>query len=180
MEIHWDHLEDVPAEQRQAIDVRIRELAEGHEDLIDVRIVGKPTHHHRHGGHEVYIACQARGKEIVARRTREDVALALDEVMDAFEREVRKLRDRRLDQRSERPAVPPYLGLVDRILKDEGYGSILTDSGESVYFHRNAVSGGLDFDRLEEGQRVGLNIEQGDKGPQATVVVRPPPDAPSP
>ncbi len=180
MEIHWDHLEKVPAEQRQVIDARIRELAEGHEDLIDVRIVGKPTRHHRHGGQEVHIACQARGKEIVARRTREDVALALDEVMDAFEREVRKLRDRRLDQRSERPTVPPYLGLVDRILKDEGYGSILTDSGESVYFHRNAVSGGLDFDRLEEGQRVGLNIEQGDKGPQATVVVRPPPDAPSP
>ncbi len=143
MEIHWDHLEEVPAEQRQAIDARIRELAEGHEDLIDVRIVGKPTRHHRHGGQEVHIACQARGREIVARRTREDVALALDEVMDAFAREVRKLRDRRLDQRSERPAVPPYLGLVDRILKDEGYGSILTDSGESVYLPRNAVSGVL-------------------------------------
>ena len=180
MEIHLDHLEEIPPEHRDAIEARIRGLAEGHEDLIDVRIVGQTTRHHRHGASEVHLSCQARGQEIVAKRSRDDLALALDEVVDAFEREVRRMRGRRLDRRSERLPVPPYLGLVDRILRDEGYGSILTDSGESVYFHRNAVSGGLDFDRLEEGQRVGLNIEQGDEGPQATVVVRPPPGVPAP
>jgi cold shock CspA family protein len=42
------------------------------------------------------------------------------------------------------------------------------------------VSGGLDFEALEEGQRVGLNLEGGEKGPQATVVLPPPPDAPAP
>ncbi len=180
MEIHWDGLEDIPNERRNAIAARIQELAAEHDDLFDVRVVGRQTRHHRHGGCEVVIACQARGKEIVAKRTREDISLALDEVLDAFEREVRRLRGRRLDRRSDHPPTPPHLGLVDRILRSEGYGSILTDSGESVYFHRNAVSGGLDFDALEEGQRVGLNIEQGEEGPQATVVVRPPPDAPGP
>ena len=180
MEIHWDQIEEIQPRQREAIEARIRELASEHDDLIDVRIVARGTRHHRHGGREVGITCLARGKEIVAKRTREDFVLALDEALDAFEREVRKLRARRLDRRSERPAVPPYLGLIDRILRTEGYGSILTDSGESVYFHRNGVSGGLDFDTLEEGQRVGLNLEQGDKGPQATVVVQPPPDTPAP
>ncbi len=180
MEIHWDHIEDISSEQRNATAARILELAAEHDDLFDVRIVGRQTRHHRRGGCEVVIACQARGKEIVARRTREDIGLALDEGLDAFEREVRRLRSRRLDRRSERAPAPPYLGLVDWILRSEGHGSIVTDSGESVYFHRNAVSGGLDFDALEQGQRVGLNIEQGEKGPQATVVVRPPPDTPGP
>ena len=67
------------------------------------------------------------------------------------------------------------LGVIDRIFREEGYGFILTDDGEQVYFHRNAVKEGLDFDRLEEAERVALNVEAGNEGPQATTVVRPPP-----
>jgi len=72
------------------------------------------------------------------------------------------------------------LGLIDRVLVDEGYGFIITDEGNTVYFHRNAVSGGISFERLQEGQRIGLNVEPGEEGLQATVVVPAPPDAPSP
>jgi cold shock CspA family protein len=75
------------------------------------------------------------------------------------------MRERRTEQRSERPAAPPHLGIVDRIFREEGYGFVLTDGGEQVYFHRNAVRGALDFDRLAEGDRVGLNLEAGDEGP---------------
>ena len=70
--------------------------------------------------------------------------------------------------------------MIDEVLPGEGYGFILTDAGERVYFHRNAVQGELDFERLEPGQRVGLDLEGGEKGPQATVVVAAPPDAPGP
>ena len=70
--------------------------------------------------------------------------------------------------------MPPFLGVVDRVLRDDGYGFILTDGGEQVYFHRNAVKEGLDFERLEEADRVGLNIEAGIEGPQATTVVAAP------
>ena len=52
---------------------------------------------------------------------------------------------------------------------EEGYGFILTDAGERVYFHRNAVQNGSTFGALEEGQRVGLQIESGEKGLQATL-----------
>ena len=44
-----------------------------------------------------------------------------------------------------------------------------------VYFHRNAVKEGLDFERLQESDRVALNLEQGSDGPQATTVIAPPP-----
>jgi ribosomal subunit interface protein len=181
VEIHWRNLEEIGDAQREAVEDRLRALAEGHTDLIDVRIAARSTGHHRHGDREVRIACQARGSEIVAARVRPDAGAALDEVVDAFEREVHRLRERRRDQRHEqRHSGPPFLGIVDRVEREQGYGFILTDGGERVYFHRNAVKNGLDFDGLDEGDRVALNIEQGNEGLQATVVCAPPPDAPSP
>lgn len=90
------------------------------------------------------------------------------------------MRQRREPEARQRPASPPDLGVIDAVFVDKGYGFILTDGGERVYFHRNAVHGGLDFEQLTEGQRIGLNLEGGLEGPQATVVVPAPPDAPSP
>lgn len=180
MEIHWVHGAHLSDEERRAAEERIRALEEGHSDLIDVRITARTSGHHKHGDKEVRIVCEARGKELVAARTRDDVGLALNEVLDAFEREVRRLRDRRSDRRPEPPAGPPHLGVVDRIFRDEDYGFVLTDAGEQVYFHRNAVHGALDFERLDEGDRVSLNLEAGEEGPQATVVREAPPDAPGP
>ena len=90
-----------------------------------------------------------------------------------------QLREKRRDLARAQPAEPPYLGIVDRVFRDRDYGFILTDAGEQVYFHRNAVKEGLDFDRLEEADRVALNVEMGREGVQATTVVAPPPGTPS-
>jgi len=180
MELHWHHPEAFREQDRIAAEKRVADLALDRTDLIDVRIAARRSGHHQHGGQEVRITCEARGKEIVATRTRPDAGLALNEALDAFEREVWRMRHRRTQEREERPAPPPELGVIDEILPGEGYGFILTDAGERVYFHRNAVHGGLEFERLETGQRVGLNIEGGEQGPQATVVVAPPPDETGP
>lgn len=173
MQIHWVHGDEFEAKQRERIEARIRALAEGLTDLIDVRITARTTDHHRHGGSEVRLVCQARGGEIVAARTRPDAAQALDDVMDIFERELRRMRT---FSREERGTAPPELGVIDAVRADHGF--ILTDSGERVYFHRNAVHGALDFDALEEGQRVGLSVEGGEKGLQAAVVRPPSPGTP--
>jgi hypothetical protein len=45
-----------------------------------------------------------------------------------------------------------------------------------VYFHANALQG-LMFKALDDGTEVLFGLEQGDKGPQATVVTLPPPVA---
>lgn len=173
MQIHWVDQNSFPQHQREVVEARILELAQGTNDLIDVRITARSNEHHRHGGQEVRITCEARGREIVAARTRPDVTLALNDAMDVFEREVRRLRDRRGGRREpgSRGAPPPEVGVIDRVFADHGF--ILTDAGERVYFHRNAVQGALDFERLEEGQRVGLAVESGEKGLQASAV-RPP------
>jgi len=180
MEIHWSHVEEISEDERQAFEARLTALAQGHTDLIDLRITGRASGHHRHGGREVRLACQVRGKEIVAVRSANELGLALNQAIDAFEREVRKLREIRSTHRDERRQSPTDLGIVDRVLRAAGYGFIVTDGGENVYFHRNAVHGGLDFERLAEGDRVALSVEAGEKGLQATAVLPPPLGAPSP
>jgi cold shock CspA family protein/ribosome-associated translation inhibitor RaiA len=180
MEIHWSHAEEISEDERRAIEARLAALAQGHTDMIDLRIVGRGSGHHRHGGKEIRVTCQVRGKEIVAARSANELGLALDQAIDAFEREVRKLREIRSNHRDERPQSPPFLGIVDRVLHAVGYGFIVTDGGEKVYFHRNAVHGGLHFERLAEGDRVALNLEAGEKGLQATTVVPAPPGVPTP
>jgi cold shock CspA family protein/ribosome-associated translation inhibitor RaiA len=179
MEIHWTHMEEIEPHVRAAAEDRVRALAGDHSDLIDVRVTGRHTLHHRLSAREVRITCQARGRELVVVREKDELGAALDAALDVFEREVHRLRRKRRDRRSERPPLPPHLGVVDRVFRADGYGFVLTDSGDQVYFHRNALSG-LDFERLQEGDRVGLNIEPGERGPQATVVHAAPPDAPSP
>lgn len=94
MEIHWVNADALEAAQREAVEARLRELTTGHRDLIDVRITARPNGHHRHGGQEVRITCQARGKEIVAARTCPDLGLALHEAFETFVREVRRFRER--------------------------------------------------------------------------------------
>jgi cold shock CspA family protein len=180
MEIHWVDFDDLRADIREAIEQRVRSLAEGHQDLIDVRFTARTTGHHRLGNQEVRITAQLRGKEIVAARNRDEVGRALDEALGAFEREVRKLRGRRRTKRTESAPEPPELGIVDRLVPESDHGFIITDGGESVYFHCNAVKHGLRFEDLEEGQRVALNLEAGLEGLQATVVYPAPVDAPTP
>jgi cold shock CspA family protein/ribosome-associated translation inhibitor RaiA len=180
LQIQWVDMQEIRAAEREAIEDRLRSLENGHTDLIDVRIVAKQSGHHRHGGQEVRIAGLVRGKELAAARTRPDLSLALHEAVESFIRELRRFRDRRDDRRSEAHSAPPLLGIIDRIFLEEGYGFILTDSGEQVYFHRNAVHDGLVFEQLTEGQRVGLDLEAGREGLQATTVGAAPPDAPVP
>lgn len=180
MQIHWRHPNAIPEEERAAAEQRLEGLAQDHSDLIDLWIDVGESHHHRHGDGAVTIRCQARGAELIAHGRADDAPLALRRALDSFARDVRRLRQRRTDRRVERPAQPPHLGVVDQLFPDEGYGFLLTDGGEQVYFHRNAVGAGLEFGSLEEGQRVALNYEPGEKGPQATYVARAPADARGP
>ena len=173
MEIHWNGLDEISTLEKGRIEERIAALAEEHRDLIDVRIAARTTNHHRHGGQEVHITCEARGQQIVASRMREDLGLSLNEVLDAFEREVRRMREKRQERSTRRMPEPAVHGTVRRIFPDRGYGFIRTDEGKEVYFHKNAVHGGLEFKHLQEGQRVALDVEQGRKGLQA-ITINPP------
>ncbi|MDH4328239.1 MAG: cold shock domain-containing protein [Nitrospira sp.] len=53
---------------------------------------------------------------------------------------------------------------------------MLREGGGEVYFHANALQG-LTFEGLDDGTEVVFGLEDGKKGPQATVVSLPPPMA---
>ncbi len=98
MEFHWVGMQEIEEAVRDHVEERLGRLAEGHSDLIDLRITGRTSEHHRHGDREVRITCQARGREIVAVRNCAELSLALNEAVDVFEREVHRLRERRRDR----------------------------------------------------------------------------------
>jgi len=180
MDIHWDDLGEVSEKQRESIEARLRRLTAQHDDVLSIRIAGHASQHHRHGGREVHITAEAKGRRIAASRGAADLAQALHDALDVFSRELRRSRARQSARPVPRAAGPALLGVVDRVDREGGYGFVLTDDGTSVYFHRNAVSGGLSFEGLEVGQRIALNVEAGEEGPQATVIAPAAPDAPSP
>jgi len=60
-------------------------------------------------------------------------------------------------------------GTVKWFNADKGFGFIEVEGGDDVFVHFSAIQG-EGFKTLDEGQVVTFEIEQGDRGPQATNV----------
>jgi CspA family cold shock protein len=60
-------------------------------------------------------------------------------------------------------------GTVKWFNASKGYGFIAREGGPDVFVHFSAIQGS-GFKSLEEGQRVEFNVEQGQKGLQASNV----------
>ncbi len=138
--------------------------------LIHARVTLTKNPHHKKKDDvaEVVMVLGVAGATITARKAEKTFEEALDA---AFLAAARELADRRDNKRATgiRTGAPPLVGTVDRVFSDDGYGFIILEDGQRVYFHRNAVHG-VEFDQLDEGMTVALNIEDGEKGLQATTV----------
>lgn len=62
-------------------------------------------------------------------------------------------------------------GKVKWFSNSKGYGFIEREDGEDVFIHYSALQG-EGFKSLDEGQEVEFEVTQGNKGPQATNVVK--------
>lgn len=60
-------------------------------------------------------------------------------------------------------------GKVKWFNAEKGFGFIETDGHDDVFVHFSAIQGD-GFKSLEEGQEVTFEVEQGNRGPQATNV----------
>ena len=60
-------------------------------------------------------------------------------------------------------------GTVKWFNAEKGFGFIERESGDDVFVHFSAIQG-EGFKSLEEGQAVTFEIEEGNRGPQATNV----------
>jgi len=160
---------DMTARWRKEIEARVGELHTGNSELTHVRVT-LTRHQHRKAEDvaEALIVATLPGRTLTARKTEETFEEAIREVFAAIAVEFEKYLDKR-GSHEVRAGSVPLRGVVTRLFPDEGYGFILLDSGEDVYFHRHAVHG-LAFEEVEDGMPVSLNMEMGEKGLQATTV----------
>lgn len=61
-------------------------------------------------------------------------------------------------------------GTVKWFNSEKGYGFIKTEEGKDIFVHFSAIVAD-GFKSLEEGQNVSFDIEEGNRGPQASNVV---------
>lgn len=61
-------------------------------------------------------------------------------------------------------------GTVKWFNDEKGYGFIQQEGGKDVFVHHSAIAG-TGRKSLREGQKVTMNVVQGQKGPQAENVV---------
>jgi cold shock CspA family protein len=98
----------------------------------------------------------------------EQLPTVLRQAFGAMQRQLKKLVEKQRGDVKIHPGQE-LAGVVVRLFRDEGYGFIKSLDGREIYFHRNSVAG-AEFSRLEIGTGVQWNEEDGENGPQATVV----------
>ncbi len=155
----------------QTIREKAAKLENFHDKITSCRVVVECPHRHKHQGvlYNVRIDLTVPGAELVVKREpNEDLYVA---IRDAFDAARRQLQDHARRQRGEVKIheEPPH-GFISQIFPDESYGFISTPDGREIYFHRNSVKNG-DFEKLAASTPVRFLEEQGEEGPQATVVM---------
>lgn len=165
-----------PIGVEEQVHARIAELEQYSSHIVGCNVTVEPSNRRHHHGnlYHVRIELFVPGGEIVVRRdppehhAHEDVHVAL---RDAFDAAQRQLQDRVRALRGDvKTHAAPAIGQVASLLPDHGF--LVTDAGEEVYFHKNAVLG-TGFARLKAGDKVRYVVHdgEGEKGPQASTVV---------
>lgn len=158
----------VTAEWRADIEARVADLHPGH-GMTHVRVtLTKHDHRKAEDSYDVLIVVQIPGHTVTARKQQDSFEEAIRATFAAIKVELEKIREKRASH-DIRTNAPPERGIVSKVFRDEGYGFITMEDGTEVYFHRNAVHD-LAFEEIEDGLEVSLNVEPGEKGPQATTV----------
>lgn len=166
IEIQTQHV-DMQPEWRTLIEERLVGLAERYPRLIRVHVTLRHGRHHVRGVEEVDIVATYPGATLRAAKQEEEMRHAVHAALDALERELVAHHEKQ--RHFGKAPGPRPSGTITRLFTDRGYGFILTDEGEEIYFHRNALHE-LDFASLPLGLPVELEIEHGARGPQASRV----------
>jgi cold shock CspA family protein len=172
-QITFRDLEPSPAVE-QLVHHWIDKLAQVYPRIERCDVLIERPHQHQHQGQRfhVRVSLAVPGPDVVVSRdhaldgAHEDLHVA---VRDAFRAARRQLEDHARRQRHDvKTSELPDQGRVTYV-DVEGEWGYLEASGRQIYFHRNSV---LDGEPLAVGDEVRFSEESGDKGPQASSVVR--------
>ena len=175
LEIESRHVDMTPRWKTE-IEARMGDLQRGHEDLLHDRVTLTKNPHHKkldNVAEALIVVSLPERHTLTARKEDKTFEEAIRHAFDAVAIELRKYREKRAHTDIRLPPVPPHRGVISKLFPREHYGFILKERGGEVYFHAHALQG-LSFEQLEDGMEIVYNVEQGDKGPQATVVTLPP------
>ena len=157
---------------KKEIEARMADLQRGYEDLTHGRVTLSKNPHHKKTSNvaEALIVVSLPGRHtFTARKEHKTFEEAIRKAFQAVSIELRKFRQKRASTEVRTSPTPPLRGVICKLFPKERYGFILKEGGGEVYFHKNALLG-LTFRDLEDGTEVVFNLEDGRKGPQATVV----------
>ena len=159
---------------KSEIETRMADLRQRHQDLIHGRVTLTKNLHHKKLDNvaEALIVVTLPGRHTITSR-KEDKTFeeAIRTAFDAMAIELRKHREKRGRTEVRTSPLPPFRGVISKLFPIKGYGFILKEGGGEVYFHKHALQG-LTFEELTDGTDVAFNLEEGNKGPQATTVQR--------
>src|SRR5579875_3775564 len=110
-----------------------RAISPAHPRARDPQARPASSSRRRGGGHRGDLP----GATLRAGKQAEEMRDALHAALDALERELAAHHEVR--RRFGKAPGPRVAGTIARLFPDRGYGFILTDDGEEVYFHRNAL-----------------------------------------
>jgi cold shock CspA family protein/ribosome-associated translation inhibitor RaiA len=152
----------------------VSDLHPGHEVTHIRATLTKHDHRKPADSHSVLLVVHIPGHTITASKHHETFDEAIRETFSAVALELDRIREKRASHEVDVNS-PPEWGIVTKLFPEQGFGFIALEDGTQVYFHKNAVRD-LVFEQMD-GMEVGLDLESGEKGPQATVVKPLPSDA---
>jgi ribosomal subunit interface protein len=159
------HHTDIQPELRERITQWLEALNAQHEDIVHARVALDKDTHHQQGADEVRVILALPGKTLTAKKTATNLYDAANAALNTVERELKAFRDQRRGVAKE--PGPRIRGRIVRIFRDRGYGFVETETYQEVYFHANSVRG-IPFGELEVGMAMDVEVEAGEKGPQAS------------
>ncbi|MBI2372076.1 MAG: HPF/RaiA family ribosome-associated protein [Deltaproteobacteria bacterium] len=154
----WQHL----------IEKQAQGLARKAPEILHLRVTLIKSPHHLEGAEEVRLVGSIPGDQLVVSKQKKTMDEAIRAAFAALERMLPREPGRHGWTVVKEPA-PRLRGTVHQLFPEEGFGFVLLDNGRQAYFHRRSVTG-LPFEKLEVGTAVAIDLEQGDKGPQASRV----------
>ena len=150
---------------------RIADLEEFYPRIISCEVVIEAPQKRKVSGREftVHLKLGVPGNDIETSRdvgrsgAAEDMNLAIHEAFDAARRILHD-QDARLDPQHTKHHPPVVHGRIDRLFEGEGYGFIVTDDGEEVYFERDNLTRDC-WNELKVDRLLGLRGGERWKGP---------------
>ena len=168
MDIHIEAQQtEIDASFRASIAERLAALNTPYEDIMHARVTLVKHERHGRGSDEARIFLMLSGKTLSASHQADTLEDAFYDVLGVMERSLHDFRVLRRGVVKE--PGPRSRGRIARLFPDQGYGFIVTDTNQEVYFHANSVHG-IPFEKLALEMPVDLDIEAGHRGPQASRV----------